>query len=140
MTDATLAKTIFINAAPERVWTYLVEPDKLARWFHESDKMLDAGQDYALLRENKDKPDPKMCWGRVLVSEPPHRLVYTFTHAFLGGHETEVAWQLEEAFGGTKLTLVHSGFEAFTGDVFDMLTSHDKGWDQHFTRLRVVAS
>ena len=39
-----------------------------------------------------------------------------------------------------KLTLVHSGFEAFTGDVFDMLTSHDKGWDQHFTRLRVVAS
>ena len=51
-----------------------------------------------------------------------------------------MAWQLEEAFGGTKLTLVHSGFEAFTGDVFDMLTSHDKGWDQHFTRLRVVAS
>lgn len=140
MTDATLTKTVLINAAPERVWTYLVEPDKLARWFHEADQPLSADTEYALLRENPDKPDPKLIWGRVLLSEPPHRLRYTFTHVFLDGHETIVDWTLEPVFGGTRLTLVHSGFEDFTGDVLDMLTSHDKGWDQHFSRLRVVAS
>ena len=140
MTEARMTKTIFINASPERVWTYLVEPDKLARWFHEADRELEAGQDYALLRENEEKPDRNLCWGKVLVSEPPRRLVYTFTHTFLQGTETEVEWLLEAAFGGTRLTLHHSGFEAFEGDVMDMLTSHDKGWDDHFRRLRIVAS
>ena len=76
----------------------------------------------------------------MLVSEPPTYLVYTFTHEFLGGHETRVEWRLEKSFGGTKVTLVHSGFETFKGDVFEMLASHDKGWDQHFGRLRMVAS
>lgn len=140
MTKAQMTKTIFINAAPERVWTYLVTPDKLARWFHESDAKLVAGNDYTLLHENPDKPDQKMCWGRVLVSEPPRRLVYTFTHAFLGGAETEVEWTLAPAYSGTQVTLVHSGFEAYEGDVMEMLTNHDKGWDQHFGRLRMVAS
>lgn len=140
MTEARMTKTIFINASPARVWTYLVEPDKLARWFHESDMQLEAGKAYALLRENPEKPDRKLCWGRVLVSEPPRRLVYTFTHSFLNGIETEVEWLLEEAFGGTQVTLNHSGFEKFEGDVLEMLTSHDKGWDDHFRRLRMVAS
>ena len=140
MTEARLVKTIFIRAGVDRVWEYLVDPDKLARWFHESDRRLEAGQDYALLRENESKPDRRLCWGRVLVSEPPRRLVYTFTHADLKGHETEVEWRLEPAFGGTQVTLTHTGFEAFDGDVLDMLTSHDKGWDTHFGRLRMVAS
>ena len=140
MTEARMTKTIFINAAPARVWTYLVEPDKLARWFHESDKVLEAGQVYALLRENTDKPDRNLCWGKVMVSEPPHRLVYTFTHDFLKGVETEVEWVLEAIGAGTRVTLHHSGFEAYEGDVMEMLTSHDKGWDQHFGRLRMVAS
>lgn len=137
---AEMTKTIFISAAPERVWDYLVEPDKLARWFHESDVTLAAGKDYALLHENPDKAGKKLCWGKVLVSERPKRLVYTFTHDFLEGTPTEVEWRLEAAFSGTRVTLTHSGFEAFGGDVMEMLSSHDKGWDQHFTRLRMVAS
>ncbi|MCA8902933.1 MAG: SRPBCC domain-containing protein [Hyphomonas sp.] len=140
MTEATLTKTIFIKATPERVWTYLVDPDKLARWFHEGDAPLEAGKDFALLTEHEDRADRRLCWGKVLVSEPPKRLVYTFTHNSLKGHETEVEWRLEPAFGGTQVTLVHTGFETFDGDVLEMLTSHDKGWDDHFRRLRMVAS
>lgn len=140
MTEARMTKTIFINAKPDRVWSYLVEPDKLARWFHESDVLLEAGKPYALLRENEEKSDRNLCWGKVLVSEPPRRLVYTFTHDFLNGIETEVEWLLEPSFGGTQVTLNHTGFEKFDGDVLEMLTSHDKGWDDHFRRLRMVAS
>ena len=140
MTEATLTKTIYIKAPPERVWTYLVEPDKLARWFHEGDRKLEAGQDYALLSEHEDKEDRRLCWGRVLVSEPPKRLVYTFTHASMNGQESQVEWRLVPAFGGTQVTLIHSGFEDYEGDALGILSNLDKGWDDHFRRLRMVAS
>ena len=41
---------------------------------------------------------------------------------------------------GTILTLVHEGWENYEDDPFGMGANHDKGWDEHFSRLRTVAS
>lgn len=133
MTEAKLVKTIFINAKPERVWAFLTEPELLGRWFHASKAKLEAGADYELFKEGDDKA---MCWGRVLESEAPSRLVYTFTHGMLKGHETRVEWTLSSVEAGTMLEMVHDGFEGGEHDLFNMLISHDKGWDDHFGRLR----
>lgn len=138
MTDGTIVKTIYLKAPRARVWAYLTEADKLARWFHEADKTLEAGQDYALMSENT--PGEKTLWGKVVESDAPSRLVYTFTHDHLAGVETLVTWELVETDGGTQLTMTHSGFEKAGDNAFAMLAAHDKGWDEHFARLRMVAS
>tara|TARA_R110002073_G_scaffold336121_2_gene530463 strand:- start:2554 stop:2979 length:426 start_codon:yes stop_codon:yes gene_type:complete len=130
-----IEKTIFLRAKPEKVWAFLTEPDQLARWFHKSDVTLSEGQDYALLREDGSK----MCWGKVETADAPTRLVYTFTHNYLQSHETRVEWTLEAVMGGTRLNLVHDGFEAGPADAFDMLCSHDGGWDEHFAKMREIA-
>lgn len=140
MTDAKMVKTIYIKAPRELVWSYLTEPDKLGRWFHESTAVLKAGEDYKLLRENPADAREPMCWGKVLIADEPTRLVYTFTHPFMQGVETQVEWNLEERSGGTQLTMTHTGLDANSETALTMLMEHDKGWDRHFMRLREVAN
>ncbi|NNC38341.1 MAG: SRPBCC domain-containing protein [Hyphomonadaceae bacterium] len=136
MTDAVLVKTIYIKSSREKVWAYLTEGKKLARWFHEADcDLVTPGKDYALLMESGSKG----CWGKILEVEPPNRLVYTFTHDWLKGYETQVEWILRDVDGGTQLTMNHTGLDRSKADPFAMLSDHDKGWDEHLQRLRMVA-
>jgi uncharacterized protein YndB with AHSA1/START domain len=132
MSNTTLVKTIFIDAAPQTVWEYLTDKDKLGQWFHPADISLEENGDYALMGDNG-----RICWGKVITANAPSHLVYTFTHDPLKGVETRVEWQLSAVHGGTRVKLTHTGFE-HAHDVFGMITSHDKGWDEHLTRLRTA--
>ena len=66
--------------------------------------------------------------------------MHTFTHDWLKGVETTCTWTLEGVKGGTVLTLVHDGWDKVEEDAFAMGANHDTGWDEHFARLRTVAS
>ena len=134
MQNGTLIKTLFLKATPEKVWAYLTESDKLAEWFHGSRENLQEGAKYELVTNHSDD-DCAMCWGKVLEASPHSKLVYTFTHDHLAGHETTVMWELQAAFGGTQLLLTHTGLDT-APEPLGMLNSHDKGWDDHFGRLR----
>jgi len=139
MTATTITKTVFLKAPREVVWAFLTEKDKLARWFHPAEDDLREGHAYTLLDQNADMS--KICWGEVLEMRPPDRLVYTFTVGPLKGAMTTVRWTLEEAAGGTRLTLAHEGIEQAAGEAaFMMLSALDAGWDAHFGRLRDVAN
>jgi len=141
MLEATIVKTIYLKATPETVWAYLTQPDRLARWFHESDTSLDeVGKKYKLLRDNPSDKGPVICWGDVLEVDAPNRLVHTFTHEWLKGAITTVKWELMAVSGGTQLTMTHWGLEAMQDGLFDELSGHDKGWDEGFIRLRQVAA
>jgi len=138
--QAKMIKTIYLKAPRERVWFYLTDPEKLARWFHEGQGKMVVGGDYALLSEHKDREDPRLCWGRVLEMDKPNRLVYTFTHEWLKGVETTVEWVLTDIGEGTQLTMTHTGFDLSSADTFTECSDHDKGWDEMFQRLRQVVS
>jgi len=141
MSDATITKTIFLNANADTVWAYLTDKDKLAEWFHPADSNLTQGSDYALMGQTDDGTSVKKCWGSVVESKRPEKLVYTFTIEPLGGTMTTVTWLLEEAFGGTRLTLHHEGIGEAAGDVaLPLLMALDAGWDAHLGRLRNAAS
>lgn len=129
----SIVKTLFINAPRETVWEYLVDKDKLGQWFHAGQQTLENGKSYNLLNEAGDV----LLGGDVLEMDPPARLVYTFTHEWLGGKITTVTWELSEAYGGTRVLLTHSGFNE-AADPMGMLLSHDGGWEEHFARLRNV--
>ena len=138
MTNPVIIKTIYIDASPEVVWQYLVDKKKLGEWFHpaksDSDQ-LEAGNDYSLI----GKEGGDICWGKVITSKEPTHLSYTFTHDHLKGVGTLVDWELTAADDGTQLKLTHTGFEKVTDNMFGMLNSHDKGWDEHLTRLRELS-
>jgi len=82
-------------------------------------------------------PDSKVCWGDVVTADKPSKLVYSFTITPLGGATTTVNWHLEAAAGGTRLTLVHEGIGEAAGEAaLGLLSALDKGWDEHFSKLR----
>lgn len=59
-----------------------------------------------------DHPDHEI--GRVLAWEPPDRLCFEFrAHAFAEGETTEVEIRFEAVHDGTRVALVHRGFDAF---------------------------
>ena len=54
---------------------------------------------------------------------------------------TTVSWTLEEAAGGTRVTLVHEGVGEAAGEAaLGLLTALDKGWDEHFLKLRSLVA
>lgn len=137
MSDTTITKTVFFATSRETVWSFLTEKDKLAQWFHPADADLVEGQDFALIGETEDGAVVKQCWGHVITMDPPTTLVYSFTIKPLAGKMTTVSWLLEEAHGGTKLTLKHEGIDAAAGDAaLGLLMALDAGWDKHLGSLR----
>lgn len=40
MTKPVMVKTIYLKANPEKVWRYITKKEKLAQWFHETDRDL----------------------------------------------------------------------------------------------------
>ena len=139
MNATTITKTIFLDAPREVVWDFLTKKDKLARWFHPAEQDLQEGTDYTLLDQRGDMS--RICWGTVLEMRPFESLVYTFTVKPLNGAMTTVRWRLQEAAGGTQLTLSHEGIEQAAGEAaFAMLSALDSGWDEHLGRLRKEAT
>lgn len=138
MTD-TITKTVFLDAPRDVVWSYLTKKDKLAQWFHPADADLAPGQDYALLANLDADPTKPQCWGTTERMEPPALLVYSFTVGPLNGAMTTVTWRLEEANGGTRLTLIHEGVAEAAGQAaLPLLMALDAGWDEHFAKLRPI--
>ncbi|MGV6801229.1 MAG: SRPBCC family protein [bacterium] len=144
MTEMRLTKTIFLKAPPEYVWRYLTEAKLLAVWFHEGEKDVTDGGEWNMLFNSADSDGKRGIWGQVKEFIPPTkktpgRLVHGFSHDWLGDTVTICEWILEPIAGGTRLTLQHYGFEQSQGG-FDLTVEHDKGWDQHFMRLRMVVA
>lgn len=135
MTEAVMIKTIYLKATPEKVWAFLTKKEKLARWFHETDRDLTEPSSFQYFRHDSEAEDRKLMWGDVLEVTPPSKLVHTFTHQWLDGVITTVTWELAAVDGGTQLTMTHAGITTL-----EELSGHDKGWDEHLTRLRSIVN
>ena len=133
MTMRTIEKTLYLKAAPERVWAYLTDKALLAEWFHPAENNLADGEDYALL----SKDGSALCSGTVTEMTPHTRLAYSFTAGPMAGLMTEVTWTLTEVEGGTHLALKHDGLPG-SAEGFGLLAAFDAGWDDHLKRMRDI--
>jgi uncharacterized protein YndB with AHSA1/START domain len=133
MPHSTITKSAFFATTPETLWAYLTEADKLGEWYHPARQDLEANKDYELYNSDNDE---KWIWGSVLEWNPPKKLVYTFIIPPLETISSTVTWVLEEAHGGTKLTLTHEGIEELGDSALGLLMALDDGWDEHIGKLR----
>lgn len=136
MNETTIIhKSLFFAASRETVWEFLTDKEKLGTWFYPAEANLAKDEDYVLLHKQEDGSLTKQCWGTVLEMEAPSKLVWTFSIAPLDGAMTTITWTLEEALGGTRLSLKHEGVEAAG---MGLLMGLDSGWDKHFGNLRTA--
>lgn len=129
----SLEKTLIVAAPPNKVWDHLTKADQLAIWFHKPEADLVAGQDYVMMGQDGQP----LLWGHVHQADAPNLLAYSFTARPMGKQVTEVTWTLTALEEGTRIHLKHDGFSK--GSVpFSLLMSFDKGWDEHFAKLRKI--
>jgi uncharacterized protein YndB with AHSA1/START domain len=129
-----LVKEIWIDAAPEKVFPYLVEPELLTTWIGE--ESWNDPRPGGLFRL---KFSENVVRGEFVEVDPPRRVVFTWGHdgedEVLPPGSTTVAFDLEPENGGTRVRLLHS--ELPTAHEVEQ---HSEGWDHFLPLLAKVAA
>lgn len=133
----TVTRTVSISAPIEKVWAAITQAEHIARWFGQSavlDELavgargvltFDGYGDFPLRVEELDPPRTiTYRWGndhaRPVELDPQHSTVFRFT--------------LEPVDGGTRLTVVESGFQHLADPAASM-EDNRAGWDHELDEL-----
>lgn len=139
--DATRETTavereLTIDAGPEAVWEFLVDPEKATRWMGE--RATFEPRPGGLYRVEVIPGNTAV--GEFVELEPPHRLVFTWGWE-PGGHDNRVApgsstveIELVASGEGTSLRFRHYGLPNE-----EAAQSHAHGWDHYLERLSTAA-
>lgn len=125
----------------ERIWEYLTDPEKRARWFCGGALEQKAGGKvvFAMVHKNlapnetpparfAEVQDPGVTFeGRVLRCEPPRLLSYTF-----GSEDSEVTFELTPQGRQVQLVVTHRTRGA---EEQAELTNYASGWHTHLALL-----
>lgn len=129
----------------ERVWRYLTESDKRARWLcggdvetvvdghvdmHFHNVSLSTDEDIPRPEKYRDRPEKMSFVGRVTRCEPPHVLEHTWE---FGEESSLVCYELSEQDDRVRLVLVHRRLETA-----DTVLSVSGGWHTHLNLLEDV--
>lgn len=131
----------------ERVWSFIVESDKRARWLCAGDMDLQAGGKVELKFHNaslskepddappekyKDLPERMSFTGKVVACDPPHLLTHTWES---DDEYSEVTYELSSAGDRVRLVLTHRRLGSP-----EHVISASGGWHTHLDILDEVLS
>lgn len=134
--STTVRRELAIDASPETVWEFLVDPEKATRWMGQT-ATLDArpGGEYRV-----EVIPGNTARGEFVELDPPRRLVYTWGWE-PGGVDKSVPpgtstieIELVPAGEGTTLRFTHRDLPNE-----EAVQSHAHGWDHYFERLVIAA-
>jgi uncharacterized protein YndB with AHSA1/START domain len=129
-----LVKEIWIDAPPEKVFPFIVEPQLLTRWI--GDESWNDPRPGGLFRL---RFGDSVVRGEFVEVDPPRRAVFTWGHEEAGRGlvpgSTTVEFALQPHDGGTRVQLRHSGLPNE-----HEYTRHDEGWDHYLPQLAREAS
>jgi uncharacterized protein YndB with AHSA1/START domain len=130
-------RELTIEASPETVWEFLVDPEKATAWMGQKASFDPRpGGAYRV-----DVIPGHTALGKFVEVEAPRRLVYTWgwekgesgPNAVPPGSST-IEIELVPDGDGTRLRFVHRGLPDA-----ESIASHGHGWDHYLARLVVVA-
>lgn len=115
MSKPEFVYVIYIQTTPDRVWDALLDPEMTKDFWGFKRNRSDWKAGSAWQHEDYDDASDVAVTGTVLESERPRRLVLTWTrpqHAQDPDKTSRVTFTIEDAFGATKLTVLHSELDA----------------------------
>jgi len=125
----------------ERIWAFLTESDKRARWLAAGEMELKPGGKVELnFDHNRISPEPTPAkyrdmpmgfTGKVMRCEPPRLLMFSWMESH--GSHSEVTFELAERADKVLLTITHRKLEDRNA-----LLSVSGGWDVHVGILEDV--
>jgi uncharacterized protein YndB with AHSA1/START domain len=126
-------RTLTIDASPETVWEFLVDPEKLMRW-----KGINADLDTKPGGIFRCEVIPgHVARGEYTEVDKPHRLVFTWgwdgNEGVPPGSST-IEIELAPEGDGTSLRFVHKDLPNA-----EAVASHAHGWDHYLPRLETAA-
>jgi uncharacterized protein YndB with AHSA1/START domain len=133
--EPAVVREVLIDAAPEAVWQFLVDPVKAVRWM---------GVTASLEPRPGGRYRVEVLPGDVVLGEfvevdPPHRLVHTWGWEDGAGSvqpgSTTVAFDLLPRDHGTLVRVTHGGLSTAAA-----VDRHARGWDHYLPRLAVAAT
>ena len=137
--EFSVRRSVRIAAPVEKVWAAITEPAHISQWFGEA--VLDGAGVGA--RGTLTFPDYGAVPLRVEAVEPERSVSYRWGNDDALGHlpdevddehSTVFTFTLEPVPGGTRLTVVETGFET-TSDPAANLESHRTGWNDELDKL-----
>jgi uncharacterized protein YndB with AHSA1/START domain len=130
---AELTKEIWIDAAPEVVYPYLVQPDLATTWM--GDESWHDPRPGGVFRLDIHG---HVASGEFVELDPPRRVVYTWGWEGDGQihapGSTTVEFELEPKDGGTQVRLRHTGLTD------EGVKAHSEGWGQFLPQLAKAAA
>ena len=130
-----IERTVELAAPPERVWAALTTAEGLAAWFGDEAAIDPRPGGSAWMKWNEGHTAQM----RVERVEEPR--VFGFTWHIFGlpdddPRRTYVEFTLEPADGGTRLTVVESGFAQLSAEAFhEAFDGNTRGWASELAEL-----
>ena len=133
-TDTTVyERTLAIDASPETVWEFLVDPEKLMRW-----KGINADLDAQPGGTFRCEVIPgHIARGEYVEIDKPNRLVFTWgwdSSEDVPPGSSMIVIELASDGDGTSLHFVHKDLPNA-----EAIASHAHGWDHYLPRLETAA-
>ena len=117
-----IKKEILIAAPAAKVWEHITDSNKIAGWWKPNDFAPSVGQAFTI-QCGSGHP----VTGVVQEIVPLRKLSYTFRSAVVPV-DTLVTFTLVEEGSQTRLTLVHSGWDALPPDKQNVSNDFENGW------------
>jgi uncharacterized protein YndB with AHSA1/START domain len=117
-----IKKEIIIEAPVSKVWDHITDSQKIAGWLMQNDFEPKVGKEFFLQCDEHGKM-------RCVVKEivPHKKLVYSF-QTKAPNADTLVTITLAPEGKATKLTLVHTGWDALPPSEQAQASNYDNGW------------
>ena len=134
-TDTTVyERTLAIDASPETVWEFLVDPEKLMRW-----KGINADLETQPGGIFRCEVIPgHIARGEYVEIDKPNKLVFTWgwdNEEGVPPGSSTIEVELTPEGEGTSLRFVHQDLPNA-----EAIASHAQGWDHYLPRLEVAAA
>lgn len=123
---------LYIRTSAERLWTAITDGEMTRRYFYRApvESTFEPGDSIAYKHHEDDSIT--LISGKILESEPPRRLVHTFSFTNDDPPST-VTWHIEDLGGTCKLTLTHDFDEKN-----ETWRSVENGWNPILSGLKTL--